>query len=1222
MGSPLLPEDPERIGAYWPASRLGEGAQGVVYEAYDRAGNRVAVKVLRRSADETVRRLFRREAEAARRVAGFCTARVLEVSSGLEEPYLVGEYVPGPSLAARIRGGGPLTADEVVRLGIGIATGLAAIHRAGVVHRDLKPGNVLLGPDGPRIIDFGIARSLDMSQTASGVIMGTFGYMAPEVLSGKRAGPAADIFAWGATVLYAASGEEPFRGENVAETAFRTLRHRPDLATVPPSLRDMVRRALSEDPGHRPAATEILLSLLGGPAPEAGRGTGAEGGPPVDPRIALLRDGARRAGPPAPGAEADRPPTLGERAESAFAALPEEARLLAHELVLRLVVPGQAPDGSEDTVRSASRAELLQGRPDAEQRAMARAVAVLAGSEALLVLPDGGVRPATAALIPAWPRLRAWIETDRAATAVRLWLTTTALAWEENGRRNEDLPHGSGWERCRAWLPTAPLHLRPNPLESACADAARTAADRAVRRRRRLAAGLSVVTVLALLAGGAAWFQSREIDRRRAEATARTIAQASESLRGSDPVAAMLLGLAAWRVAEVPESRAALIAAAAQREVRATSTPAFNLGEDSQRMLAGTGGSALLLSSAGLRSVALTGADLGRTRTLLPPGSKPGLIGSSRLSEDGSLLVVMSEEDRKVQVVSTRDGRELAPPLALNGRHLAGVTDNGELVLDLPGGGKELVAAAGDTVAVVPEGAAVSPDGRHMVSCSAAGVTVWSVTGGPGVLVPRPAGSPVPNCTGRFLFSPDGNRVGAVSTPQSANTQDVVVYDLAARRVVGEAAGLGSEIRFSSKGGYLLSTNSAYGIEIWSADGGSLPVTRIPVAGLHYLVDGRVPVWDLALDEDTGTLLQWMGDTVHHLDVSAGLTGAPPVRTFVAARAVSSDGRAALVTERFSPDVYGRDDRFRGRVVDPRTGKDIVPAFPQNLWVAQDLPSTGLGDITDDGRLIAFTQGGARNRYGITLREVGSGQDLFQWDSPEGSGPAWLDLAPDGAHLAALQREAGVPTGDGDTLKILDVRTHKEVRSLPGTQVNGAFSPDGRLYLTTDGLLMDLKTGTERKEPDFGSGVRSVAFSPDGRLVAAFKETGVVELWDGRVTRRITAMSSSVSRGGTHGGQYLQQFTFSRDGRLLAAVADGNTVQLWDTDEHFALGDPLFLAGRGVESLAFDGDVLRTVAGTRSQSIDLAPERLAEQVCHRAGRDLTDHEWATYLPGLPRHRLC
>ncbi|MGW3951129.1 serine/threonine-protein kinase [Streptomyces sp. NPDC004752] len=210
LATPLTAEDPERLGGYWLAARLGVGGQGVVYEAYDAGGARGALKTLHQGAEPAERGRFWREAEAARRVASFCTARILDVSvAGYENgpspwrgherpedwrpgdgqggpgdvpdaldgiPFIVSEYVPGPTLAAEVRQHGPLTADALLRLATGVATALAAIHSADVVHRDLKPGNVLLGPDGPRIIDFGIARAADMSLTASGAIMGTFGY--------------------------------------------------------------------------------------------------------------------------------------------------------------------------------------------------------------------------------------------------------------------------------------------------------------------------------------------------------------------------------------------------------------------------------------------------------------------------------------------------------------------------------------------------------------------------------------------------------------------------------------------------------------------------------------------------------------------------------------------------------------------------------------------------------------------------------------------------------------------------------------------------------------------------------------------------------------------------------------------------------------------------------------------------------------------------------------
>ncbi|WP_214410994.1 serine/threonine-protein kinase [Sphaerisporangium fuscum] len=190
----LTPSDPSRLGRYWLAGRLGAGGQGVVYEAYDETGARFAVKVPRLD-DPVSRSRLAKEASAAQRVTSFCTARIIEVAAEVPQPYIVSEYVPGPNLRRVVRENGPYDGDALRRLAIGAATALTAIHQAGVVHRDFKPDNIILGPDGPRVIDFGVARQVGPITT--GPIMGTPAYMAPEVLAGRGATAAADVWACG-----------------------------------------------------------------------------------------------------------------------------------------------------------------------------------------------------------------------------------------------------------------------------------------------------------------------------------------------------------------------------------------------------------------------------------------------------------------------------------------------------------------------------------------------------------------------------------------------------------------------------------------------------------------------------------------------------------------------------------------------------------------------------------------------------------------------------------------------------------------------------------------------------------------------------------------------------------------------------------------------------------------------------------------------------------------
>ena len=213
---PLQPGDPARLGRFELLGRLGEGGQGIVYlgRGPNPGEDRVAVKVLRSIVDADVLERLARELDAIHQGQTFVTAGVIEASAEGERRYVVSEFIDGPSLQERVDERGPLAEGDLQRLAVGTATALTAIHGAGVVHRDFKPANVLLGPDGPRVVDFGIARLTDAPTITSGLI-GTPSYVAPEQLAGHRPTSAVDIFAWAVTLIYAATGRLAFGGDTV-----------------------------------------------------------------------------------------------------------------------------------------------------------------------------------------------------------------------------------------------------------------------------------------------------------------------------------------------------------------------------------------------------------------------------------------------------------------------------------------------------------------------------------------------------------------------------------------------------------------------------------------------------------------------------------------------------------------------------------------------------------------------------------------------------------------------------------------------------------------------------------------------------------------------------------------------------------------------------------------------------------------------------------------------
>jgi len=349
----LLDGDPPQIGPYRLVGRLGTGGMGKVFLGRSAGGRLVAVKVIRDelAGDADFRARFRREVAGARLVSGIYTAPVVNADLDGPVPWLATAYVAGPSLLAAVAGYGPLPAVSVRALAAALAEGLDAIHAAGVIHRDLKPANVLLAADGPRIIDFGIARAAEATAlTQTGLVMGSPGFMSPEQAEGRGVGPPTDVFSLGAVLTFAATGEGPFGTGSLAAIIYRIVHGAPEVDKVPEPVRAVVERCLAKDPGQRPTPADLLAELGGAdlaedwlPAPITREFPAGPAQPPYGPRTVTSAPGqpadpgpaaaAAKPGPAAavkPGPAA--PAAAGERSEPAgslLARLEHEAAVTA-----------------------------------------------------------------------------------------------------------------------------------------------------------------------------------------------------------------------------------------------------------------------------------------------------------------------------------------------------------------------------------------------------------------------------------------------------------------------------------------------------------------------------------------------------------------------------------------------------------------------------------------------------------------------------------------------------------------------------------------------------------------------------------------------------------------------------------------------------------------------------------------------------------------------------
>jgi predicted Ser/Thr protein kinase len=342
---------PERIGRYRLQSRLAAGGMGRVFLALDSDGSTVALKQLHPAIadDDNMRERLRREVAAMRRVRSPRVARLLDADLEADPPYIVTRYVQGRTLREVVSADGPLEGERLARVAAGIAEALAVIHAAGHVHRDLKPGNVMIVGGDPVVIDFGIAQEQEATRiTQEGGSVGTIGYMAPEVLNGGPSGPAADVFAWGATIAYAATGRPAFGGGTLQAVALRTYRGDADIDGIDDGLRPLVAAALTPDPAARPDV-QTLVRVLAAPSDRIRPAWPAPGSGPARTPVAPREGGA------GPVAQARGRKMLWVSALAAVVALAA--------LLVFLVAPGDAHHAPRAAATRPSVASSAPARP-------------------------------------------------------------------------------------------------------------------------------------------------------------------------------------------------------------------------------------------------------------------------------------------------------------------------------------------------------------------------------------------------------------------------------------------------------------------------------------------------------------------------------------------------------------------------------------------------------------------------------------------------------------------------------------------------------------------------------------------------------------------------------------------------------------------------------------------------------------------------------------------
>ncbi|QOV33213.1 hypothetical protein IM697_23485 [Streptomyces ferrugineus] len=898
-------------------------------------------------------------------------------------------------------------------------------------------------------------------------------------------------------------------------------------------------------------------------------------------------------------------------AEEVYGELSPTQAAAARRLLLRMVEPGQ---GTPDTRRPLPRADLEEWTdPDVPE-----VVDRLARAR-LLTADEDGVHLAHEALISAWPRLHGWIDKERERLRHHRALTDAARVWLEHDRDPGALYRGTRLDRAEELLAGSDLlTTSENAFLTAALDA-RTAEQRAAARstrRARTAAGvLSAVLAVALIAGLTAWTQSRDNERRRTDEAARRIAAIADALRTTDPRTAQLLGAAAWRVAELPETRRALLGSLDQPELDAFSDPAP--GDGPGRFLIDSGRTLLSVEGRVWRTW-----DVARHRRIAS-GRLPVKAGTVLGASPNGRLLALSGEDgvRLWDTVAGRWSGERMPTSSyvdFSGRtYEVSAVDDFDVRLRSATDHRPLFETHAESPAVV----APSTDAKLVAYCPAGEgpVQVRDLTGRRRMVHGR--WERVGDICGQEraqLVLDGGQRLAAVTG------SEVRVWDVRSGEQLSALPDVGVRYASFSADGRFLATADDEEVRVWRLEQGlTAPVFRRSLNNQHMY-------GGLAWDPDRPALRYLEGGTVHTLDVSRSVPKAwraQPLDKVL----LSPDG-GTLATATRTDAGYHVELRATG---DGRLLRTLPLApFP----VSADPSAPVIPEDTTS--LLAFAPDGRTLAYGVSAPGSGATKQTVKiWDITDERPRVTLDLtAPvialaldtDDTLYATRTQPVGAPVTDA-----WNTRTHRRTSSM--STLNGthlAVSPNGRLLVGGNRTAV-LPGGTvTARDLVQGDEIGALAFAPDGSRLVAGDQTGRVGLWDGKAGDR-AGILRNVFPAPAHGdpaddpledtSEAVSALAVSPDGSTLAVAGESGSLQLWDLATQQPLGDPLTTPGEPIDTLAFSADSTTLIAGSVHvplQRYPIAPAMAIKSVCERAGVELTRAQWRTYGQGEPYRKVC